>query len=401
MPRFTSRLTPRRALIAGASLVAFSALLACSSSAGPDSGVSGSAGKSASGGSSGNAGTGGQTSTGSAGSMMTSSGAAGAGGAAASSGGVGGSTASAGSAGMTTSTGGTPSTACEMKPTLAERKAPAFPPTQIPNPKGVLFRVMNNCPMTLWLQNTNNATQWPENGGVLELASKAVKEFDMPQGISQRIQAFKNAAPGQANSVLIQFEEMNAAPGKALNYNLSHVDWLGLPVEINGIGASQDCGVTACYQPYANILNGCPPQLLDTVNGKCIAPFHYCSDAAHAQEDFCTALVPPATQTVMNDPDCAGGTVGTPADIFGCAGFWGKSAACCAKVHRGVTGNAKSDTNNCQYYKQPPYDVYAAWAHQQCPFIYAFAYDDFNDQSGFHTCTKGTEMDITYCPGDP
>ena len=288
-----------------------------------------------------------------------------------------------------------------MKPTLASRKAPAFPPTQIPAPKGILFRLMNNCPMTLWVQNTNNADQWPENGGVLELASKTTKEFDMPNGVSQRIQTFKNAAPGQAGSVLIQFAEMNAAPGKALNYNLSHVDWLGLPVEINGIGTNQDCGVTACYKPYADILTGCPPQLLDATNGKCTAPFHYCSDAAHASEAFCTVLNDAASQTVMNDPDCKGGNVGSPADIFGCAGFWGSSAACCAKVHRGVTGNAKSDTNNCLYYKNAPYDVYAAWAHQQCPFIYAFAYDDFNDQSGFHTCTKGTEMDITYCPGDP
>jgi len=288
-----------------------------------------------------------------------------------------------------------------MKPTLASRKAPAFPPTQIQNPKGIVFRLMNNCPMTLWVQNTNNADQWPENGGILELPSKASKEFDMPNGVSQRIQTFKNAAPGQSGSVLIQFAEMNAAPGKALNYNLSHVDWLGLPVEINGIGASQDCGVTACYKPYADILTGCPAQLLDSANGKCNAPFHYCSDSAHATEAFCTVLNDAAAKTVASDPDCQGGTVGSPADIFGCAGFWGKSAACCAKVHRGVAGNAKSDTNNCQYYKSPPYDVYAAWAHQQCPFIYAFAYDDFNDQSGFHTCTKGTEMDITYCPGDP
>jgi hypothetical protein len=45
--------------------------------------------------------------------------------------------------------------------------------------------------------------------------------------------------------------------------------------------------------------------------------------------------------------------------------------------------------------------VYAKWAHQTCPFIYAFAYDDVAEQSGFLGCNKGTEMDITYCPGDP
>jgi len=371
-------------------------LLACSSG-GTEQGSPGTA-------SGGRSGAGAGDTSGAGATSIAGTSSAGAGGTAGASAGAGGTSATAGasgSAGTNAGSGGQVSTTCEMKPTLASRKAPAFPPTQIPAPKGILFRLMNNCPMTLWVQNTNNADQWPENGGVLELASKTTKEFDMPNGVSQRIQTFKNAAPGQAGSVLIQFAEMNAAPGKALNYNLSHVDWLGLPVEINGIGTNQDCGVTACYKPYADILTGCPPQLLDATNGKCTAPFHYCSDAAHASEAFCTVLNDAASQTVMNDPDCKGGNVGSPADIFGCAGFWGSSAACCAKVHRGVTGNAKSDTNNCLYYKNAPYDVYAAWAHQQCPFIYAFAYDDFNDQSGFHTCTKGTEMDITYCPGDP
>jgi hypothetical protein len=388
------RLTNARIMTGAASLLGFCLLQACSSSDAPS--ANGASGGASNGGatqsSSGSGGSAGQPPPGLPSGGFASGGTGS---------GVSGSAATAGAAGASTGSAGQSSTACEMKPTLTSRKAPAFPPTQIPSPKGILFRLMNNCSMTLWLQNTNNATQWPENGGIVELASKATKEYDMPNGVSQRIQTFKNAPPGMAGNVLIQFAEMNAAPGKALNYNLSHVDWVGLPVEINGIGASQDCGVTACYQSYASLLTGCPPQLLDTVNGKCIAPFHYCSDAAHAMEPFCTVLNAPAATTVMSDPDCAGGTVGSPADIFGCAGFWGSSAACCAKVHRGVTGNAKSDTNNCLYYKNPPYDVYAAWAHQQCPFIYAFAYDDFNDQSGFHTCTHGTEMDITYCPGDP
>ena len=36
-----------------------------------------------------------------------------------------------------------------------------------------------------------------------------------------------------------------------------------------------------------------------------------------------------------------------------------------------------------------------------CPFVYSFPYDDYNNQDGFLACTHGTEMDITWCPGDP
>jgi hypothetical protein len=284
--------------------------------------------------------------------------------------------------------------ACEQRPTLAQRKAPPFPATQV-HPAGLLLRMMNNCPMTLWVQVAG--TNAP--GGVVQLDSKIWKDFDWA-GVGGRIQIFKNAAPGGQGSLLIQFLEMNAFPGKALNVNLSNVDWIALPTEVNGIGPGADCRVTACYAPLADMLKGCPPQLLDAANGKCVAPYHYCSNMAHAAEPFCTALTPLAQQTVMSDPDCKGGAVGTPADIFGCAGFWGTSAPCCAKVHRGVSGPAKSDTNNCLYYQTAPYDVYAAYSHQICPYTYAFAYDDFNDQSGFMTCSKPTEMDITFCPGD-
>jgi hypothetical protein len=309
----------------------------------------------------------------------------------------------AGAAGAAPTAGAAGQTACETPPTGAERKAPAFPATQIPNPTGVLFRFMNRCPMTIWVQASNANNQFPGSNGVVELASKTSAEFDMKNGVSGRISAYKNAPPNTAGNVMIQFTEMNATKNAALNYNLSNVDWVGLPVEVKGIGGDPTCGVTGCYQPYANILSGCPAQLLDTKEGKCHAPNWYCG--AHASEDFCKALNASASNTLANDPDCAGGTLGSPNDIFGCGSgtFWGQNAQCCAKVNRNYQGNAKSQSakNNCSFYAAAPYNVYAGWSHKQCPFIYAFAYDDVAEQSGFHTCSKGTEMDITYCPGDP
>ncbi len=287
---------------------------------------------------------------------------------------------------------------CIYPPTLAQRKAPAWPPTQIVNPKGLIFRFMNNCPMTLWAQVAGVP------GGVVELATKTWKEYDLPN-VNGRISVFENAAPGQAGSYQINFMELNARPGMALNYNLSNVDWVGLPVEVNGIGTDRTCGVTACYTPLANMLNGCPPSLVDNTHHTCQAPKNYCSSPAHATEALCTALDQAGAAAIMSDPKCtAGGSLaqaGSGSKIYGCAGFWGGSPYCCAKVNRGYGGANNDNTQNCNYYKTEPYSSYSKYAQTVCPYVYSFAYDDVNDQSGFHTCNKGTELDVTWCPGDP
>jgi hypothetical protein len=364
-------------------------------------GGTGSSGSSGSTGAAGNAGSAGAVgTTGAAGTK----GAAGTTGAAGSGAGSSGSTGAAGT-GYTTNPDrvpcGTKPGQCECQPTLSQRKAPAFPPTQITAPKGLLFRFMNNCPMTLWLKFTGAP------GGVVMMPSKSTQEFDMPT-LHGRVTAYKNAAPGASGSVEAEFFELTADPNKALNYNLSFVDYMGLPLEINGKGTDKSCGLTACYSPLADLTKGCPPQLLDAATGHCISMYNYCKNAAHAKEAFCTALDQSASDTLANDPMCkAGGTLaqaGSGAAIFGCATgtFWSGSPYCCAKVNRGSAGTTSSDnTQNCSYYKTPPYNVYAAYSHSVCPYLYAFAYDDWNDQSGYHACNGGTGAEITYCPGDP
>jgi hypothetical protein len=292
----------------------------------------------------------------------------------------------------------------------SQRKAPAFPASTIANPNGVLFRFMNNCPMTIWIRSPASVMSEGLPGEVVELPSKSTKDFDIGgKGIHGRVEAYKTAAPGAAGNIQSQFTEMNADKGKALNVNLSHVDWVGLPVEIKGNASGKDCGTTACYQPLANLLNGCPAQLLDTKEGKCHAPNWYCG--AHAAEPFCQALMASATNTLNTDPDCAvgKGSTFTPNDVFGCAGFFGGQGAnkngnaCCAKVNRNWQQNATKQTaaDRCSFYKTAPFNVYADWAQRQCPYIYAFAYDDVAEQSGYFGCQNGTEMDVTYCPADP
>src|SRR5450432_1903837 len=319
--------------------------------------------------------------------------------------GVGAPTGAAGTAGYSTNPNrvpcGTKAGQCECQPTLSERKAPAFPPTKITAPQGLLFRFMNNCPMTLWLKFAGAP------GGTVMLPTKSTQELDMPT-LHGRVTAYKNAAPGAAGSVEAEFFELTADPGKALNYNLSFVDYMGLPLEINGKGSSASCGLTACYSPLADLVKGCPPQLLDAANGKCMSMFSYCNNAAHATEAFCTSLDASAAATLANDAMCkAGGTLaqaGSGAKILGCAtgSFWSGSPYCCAKGNRNAANGTGSDnTQNCTYYKTQPYNVYAAYSPSVCPYLYAFAYDDWNDQSGYHACTGGTGADITYCPGDP
>ena len=183
---------------------------------------------------------------------------------------------------------------------------------------------------------------------------------------------------------------------------------MGLPMEINGKGPQPSCGLTACYAPLAQLTAGCPMQLLDAKNAKCMSMYSYCSNAAHATEAFCTSLDQLASDTLANDPMCkAGGTLaqaGSGAKIMGCAtgSFWSGSPYCCAKVNRNaMNGTGSDNTQNCTYYQTPPYNVYAAYSHSVCPYLYAFAYDDWNDQSGYHACMGGTGADVTYCPGDP
>jgi hypothetical protein len=289
---------------------------------------------------------------------------------------------------------------CIYPPHASQRKAPNFTLPAPANPVGLILRLMNNCPLDLWV----HAAGIPN--GLVELKPKqtglapAEQVYDWP-GLGGRISVTRDSA----NGFPIHFLEMNAKRGAALNVNLSNVDWVGIPAEVRGNNPST-C-LTACYSPLANMMNGCPAKLLDATNHICQAPKNWCANAANATDPICTSIVMAAQAATTADAKCAGGKANLNAsNIYGCGGtFWSASPYCCAEVTRGyktdVNDPARDMTQNCNYYQQEPYSDYSKYSQTVCPFVYSFAYDDFNNQSGFQTCQGATEMDITWCPGDP
>jgi hypothetical protein len=197
-----------------------------------------------------------------------------------------------------------------------------------------------------------------------------------------------------------QFVEMHYENG-VLGYNISYVDYLGLPVEVTA-----DCGTTACYAPVATILDGCPTHLRD--GDHCRSASAYCSAPPNRGQAYCKALDDVAEDALdvarcrddlarwraaghANDP------VGTTPSVYACSDFWASSAFCCAIANRGVVG-ASDPGDPCAFYLDGAYNTYARWVHERCPQIYAFPYDDSADQGGFRQCPT-RELRITWCPG--
>jgi hypothetical protein len=385
-------------------VLAASALCACSSStpekgaAGNSSGGSSSAGAAQTSGGSG--GTGAVTAVGGAsgqasgvagGGATGESGAAsgGASSGAPGSGGASGAVSSGGSSGQPPVNG-----QCIFPTTASERKAPAFALPAPANPNGLILRLMNNCPIDLWVSGANlPAVELPPKQAG---AAPAEKVYDWPGG-GGRITAYLNAA----NGFNMAFIEFNAAKGKALNVDNSYVDWVGLPIEVKGNNTAT-C-LTACYQPYAHMMDDCPAHLIDTTHKICQAPKNWCGTGNNSTDPICTSIVAAAAATAAADPKCNLGT-DNAANIYGCGGKWNNNY-CCAEVTRGyktdIGDTNGNGTKNCNYYKEEPYSDYSAYSQKICPMIYSFAYDDWNNQSGIQTCPGVTEMDVTYCPGDP
>jgi hypothetical protein len=288
-----------------------------------------------------------------------------------------------------------PGNLCE--PTGDVRTAPAFGPPTVTT-SGLLVRVMNNCPFSLWMHGQGGNG----SGGVnilqpddAQLTSGSTRDYDAGQFFgSARVTAYRNG-PRQNE---IQFVEMHYERG-TLGYNISYVDYLGLPVEVTA-----DCGTTACYAPVADALDGCPAHLDD--GDRCRSAGSFCSAPPNRSNPYCSALDADAT-AALSVPRCrddlqrwlAGGgsmdRVGRTPAVYACTDFWASSAFCCAIVNRGVVDGDPADV--CAFY-EGEHNTYARWVHERCPAIYAFPYDDSGDQGGFHQCPT-RELRITWCPG--
>ncbi len=287
-----------------------------------------------------------------------------------------------------------PGTPCEGG-NVGTRTAPAFGAPTV-STSGLLVRVMNNCPFPLWIHGAGS--NGSGGGNVLQpdqakLEPGAVRDYDAhnPLG-SARVTAFIDG-PGQNE---IQFVELNYGNGE-LGYNISYVDYLGMPVEVDAA-----CGTTACYAKAASILDGCPAHLREA--DRCRSPGGWCN--GREGDPYCKALDQTA-QAALALPQCqqdlaswmagGGSQIGTTPSVYACRDFWASSAFCCAVVNRGVVSEA-DPFDVCKFYQSTPYNTYARWVHERCPAIYAFPYDDAGEHGGYHQC-QTKEMRITWCPG--
>ena len=125
-----------------------------------------------------------------------------------------------------------------------------------PNAPGILIHIENYCPFDVWIHGAGN-------GGVLQPDNAQIKvnesrDYTAPdQWSAARVTASSAATPGSE----LDKVEMTLT-NKIINYNVTYVDWVGLPVEMVSIGTGADCKRVGCYVPEAQILSGCPDGLL-------------------------------------------------------------------------------------------------------------------------------------------
>lgn len=271
-----------------------------------------------------------------------------------------------------------------------------FSPPPEDKPDSVEVGVRNLCAFPLWIHAAGN-------GGVLQpddakLESGETRWYDAPeQWSASRITAYLDG-PRDNEIEKVEMTFVDQPEGVILNYNLTYVDWVGLPVEIEGLGDGGDCKPAGCYAPRSDILSGCPAGLLD--GAKCRALGGYCMNAAHQGEAICTKLDGEVQRCAQTQPGCEGAVGATTADAYACAGFFASSPKWCAALNRGMLDDP-DNPDTSQYYINDPYSVYAKWVHQTCPGIYAFPYDDYPSnagESGFHACGGGRELRVTFCP---
>jgi len=287
------------------------------------------------------------------------------------------------------------------------------------------LNVINNCPFPIWVHAKSNGgtTLMPDNAklGAAGQAGHA-KQYDVPADWpAARVNAYW-VDPGGPSPDPQAYEkvELTVGGGK-MNYNITYVDYVGLPSQMEAVGPScQKTGTfdprVACAVPVAGLLAGCPAGLLD--GKRCLSAGLYCSKAASAGTPFCHALdAAIATCAAQHPATCgvASQLNDTTANVYGCSSYFDSqppscspaTATChqegnkwCAALNRGTLAQPDG-TDPTKFYQAAPYNTYAKWVHDTCPGIYAFPYDDYPSgagQSGFRSC-QADRLDITFCPG--
>jgi hypothetical protein len=268
---------------------------------------------------------------------------------------------------------------------------------------GILFHVANGCPFDLWIHGEGQGAVLMPDG--VRLHTGESQDYVAPESWpSARVTAYLDVPPKDLADKVEMTLEKKVDLGvlkKVINYNITYVDWLALPMEMVALGTGSDCKQVGCYVPEAQVLAGCPSGLLS--GKRCLSAGNFCSDQANQAAAFCHSLDAKITQCAgdaQKYPLCAGAAGTTTPQVYSCAGgFFSGSPKWCAAINRGMLDDPDNGDISL-YYKNEPYNVYSKWVHGVCPGIYAFAYDDYGktNESGFHSCTGGTQLNITFCP---
>ncbi len=267
----------------------------------------------------------------------------------------------------------------------------------VDKPDTVEVGVRNGCSFPIWIHGQGNGgTLQPDDD---QIDPMEIVWYDAPNEWSAaRVTAYGDG-PRMGELEKVEMTFGTNADGVILNYNVTYVDWLGLPVEVDSTGNGGDCKKVGCYMPDSEVLGGCPDGLLD--GKRCLAARTHCLFGDNTQgTPYCTALDAEIAKCVADEPDCAGAADATTTDVYACTGFFGGSPKWCAALNRHMLSDPDSN-QIALYYQTAPYNTYAKWVHQVCPGIYAFPYDDYPSnagESGFHACTQAKELRITFCP---
>ena len=274
--------------------------------------------------------------------------------------------------------------------------------------------VKNNCPFNLQVLLTGDKSVPLEKDGAgnpiyRNLAQGASYTYNPPSNYpAGRVSAYKTMPSPTAPREL---EKAEFTLDGNINYNLTYVDHLGLPMQISATGTGDNCKMVQCNKKHADIAsaiaNGCPDGLRFTLGGDtvCLAPRSFCIDGEYANDPrrgpVCSRLDSEVARCAQKNPECKPGGDKSP-QVYACSGnFFGNSPKWCSAITRGMVDNPDS-TNVSQYYNTgKPFSTYARWIHEQCGAVYAFPYDDYPQgaaQAGFFNCTGGKQLNVTFCP---
>jgi hypothetical protein len=258
---------------------------------------------------------------------------------------------------------------------------------QGPGAQGVSVRVRNLCPFPLWVDGAGREAALPR----VSVPSGQIHNYDVPRvWTSARVNAYKSASEGTP----IEKAELtfyNDAAGSHVAYNVTYVDWVGLPLEITSRGGrcNRASHTTGCMARQAGVLSGCPDGVLRS-GDRCLSPRTYCLDFDR-NHPLCREL----DGAINGCPSCPRATT---TEVYACSGPYREEPRLCAALNRGMT-HAPDDPDSTKYYRSGAYNRYAKWVHDVCPGIYAFSYDDWLSHGGFRDCVGGNEVRVTFCPG--